>query len=61
MLTDMAVDLDAAWLLIGRGASNAGAGLPNAVAASMAKTYANEMAIRVTHQALQLFGSHSYL
>lgn len=61
MLADMAVDLDAARLLIYRAASNAGAGLPNAVEASMAKTYANEMAIRVTNQALQMFGGHGYL
>jgi alkylation response protein AidB-like acyl-CoA dehydrogenase len=61
MLADMAIDLDAARLLIYRAASNAGAGLPNAVEASMAKTYANEMAIRVTNQAMQLFGGHGYL
>ena len=52
MLAAMTDDLNAARLLIDRVASNTGAGLPNAVEASMVKTYANEMAIRVTHQAL---------
>jgi len=61
MLADMAIELDAARLLIYRAASNAGRGLPNQVEAAMAKTFANEMAIRVTNQALQLFGGHGYL
>jgi alkylation response protein AidB-like acyl-CoA dehydrogenase len=29
--------------------------------AAMAKTFSNEMAIRVTNQAMQLFGGHGYL
>ena len=61
MLADMAIELDAARLLIYRAASNAGRGLPNQVEAAMAKTFANEMAIRITNQALQLFGGHGYL
>lgn len=61
MLADMAIELDAARLLVYRAASNAGRGLPNQVEAAMAKTFANEMAIRVTNQALQLFGGHGYL
>jgi alkylation response protein AidB-like acyl-CoA dehydrogenase len=61
MLADMAIDLDAARLLIYRAAANAGAGLPNPVEAAMAKTFANEAAIRVSNQALQIFGGHGYL
>ena len=61
MLADMAIELDAARLLIYRAASNAGRGLPNPVEAAMAKTFSNEMAIRVTNQALQLFGGHGSL
>jgi alkylation response protein AidB-like acyl-CoA dehydrogenase len=61
MLADMAIELDAARLLVYRAASNAGNGLPSAIEASMAKTFANEMAIRVTNQALQIFGGHGYL
>ena len=57
----MAIDLDAARLLIYRAAVNAGAGLPNPVEAAIAKTFANEMAVRVSNQALQLFGGHGYL
>jgi alkylation response protein AidB-like acyl-CoA dehydrogenase len=61
MVADMALDLDAARLLIYRAAANAGQGLPNASEAAMAKIYANEAAIRVTNKALQLFGGHGYL
>jgi alkylation response protein AidB-like acyl-CoA dehydrogenase len=61
MLADMAIELDAARLLIYRAASNAGAGLPDLTEAAMAKTFANEVAIRVSNQAMQLFGGHGYL
>ncbi len=61
MLADMAIELDAARLLIYRAASNAGKGLPNPIEAAMAKTYSNEMAVRVSNQALQVFGGHGYL
>lgn len=60
----MAVELDAARLLIDCGASNAGAGLPNTTEASRAKTTptcASEVAIRVTNQARQMFGGHCCL
>jgi alkylation response protein AidB-like acyl-CoA dehydrogenase len=61
MLADMAIELDAARLLVYRAAVNAGSDLPNPVEAAMAKTFANEMAVRVSNQALQLFGGHGYL
>jgi alkylation response protein AidB-like acyl-CoA dehydrogenase len=61
MLADMAIELDAARLLIYRAAANAGAGLPDVTEAAMAKTFANEVAIRVSNQAMQLFGGHGYL
>src|SRR5450432_3564667 len=61
MLADMAIELDAARLLIYRAASNAGAVLPDLTEAAMAKTFANEVAIRVSNQAMQLFGGHGYL
>ena len=61
MLADMAIELDAARLLIYRAASNAGAGLPDQVEAAKAKAFANETAIRVSNQAMQLFGGHGYL
>jgi len=61
MLADMAIELDAARLLIYRAACNAGSGLPDPVEAAKAKTFANETAIRVANQAMQLFGGHGYL
>jgi len=61
LLADMAIDLDAARMLIYRAACNAGAGLPDQVEAAKAKTFANEAAIRVSNQAMQLFGGHGYL
>lgn len=61
MLADMAIELDAARLLIYRAAANAADGFPNVVEAAMAKTFSNEMAIRVTNQALQIFGGYGYL
>jgi alkylation response protein AidB-like acyl-CoA dehydrogenase len=61
LLADMAIDLDAARLLIYRAAANAGAGLPDQVEAAKAKAFANEAAIRVSNQAMQLFGGHGYL
>ena len=61
MLADMATELDAARLLIHRAAANAGAGLPDQVEAAKAKVFANETAIRVSNQAMQLFGGHGYL
>jgi alkylation response protein AidB-like acyl-CoA dehydrogenase len=61
LLADMAIELDAARLLIYRAASNAGAGLPDPIEAAKAKAFANEVAIRVSNQAMQLFGGHGYL
>jgi len=61
LLADMAIELDAARLLIYRAACNAGAGLPDQVEAAKAKAFANEAAIRVSNQAMQLFGGHGYL
>jgi butyryl-CoA dehydrogenase len=43
----MAMDVDAARLLVYRAVSNAAQGFPTMLESSMAKAYANEMAIRV--------------
>ena len=51
----------AARLLLYRAAANAGGGLPDLTEAAMAKTFANEVAIRDSNQAMQLFGGHGYL
>lgn len=57
----MAMDVDAARLLVYRAVSNAAQGFPSMLESSMAKAYANEMAIRVTNDALQVFGGLGYL
>lgn len=57
----MAMEIDAARLLVYRAVSNGAQGLPSMLEASMAKAYANEMAIRVTNDALQVFGGLGYL
>jgi len=61
MLADMAIKVDAARLLIYRAATNAEAGLPNRMETSMAKVFANEMAIEVANMAVQLHGGYGYL
>jgi hypothetical protein len=60
MMADMAIQLDAARLLIYRAAANAGQGFPDRHEAAIAKTFAAEMAIQVTNQALQIFGGRGY-
>jgi alkylation response protein AidB-like acyl-CoA dehydrogenase len=56
----MALQVEAARQLIYRAAANAGHGLPDVVEAAMAKTIASETAIRVTNDALQVFGASGY-
>jgi alkylation response protein AidB-like acyl-CoA dehydrogenase len=60
MLADMHVDIEASKALLYKAAFNAGKGFPDQLEASTAKLYTNEMAIRVTNQALQLHGGYGY-
>jgi len=60
MIADMAVKLDAARLLIYRAAVNATAGFPSETEAAIAKTFANEAALSVVSDAMQLFGANGY-
>jgi alkylation response protein AidB-like acyl-CoA dehydrogenase len=60
MLADMHVDIEASKALLYRAAFNAGKGFPDQLEASTAKLHTNEMAIRVTNQALQLHGGYGY-
>ena len=60
ILADMAIEIEAARQLIYRTADNAGAGLPDQHAAAACKVVAGEMAVRVTNQALQVFGARGY-
>jgi alkylation response protein AidB-like acyl-CoA dehydrogenase len=59
-VADMAIDVEAARLLIKRAALTAGNGLPDTYEVSLAKVYSNEMAKRVTDMAMQLHGGNGY-
>jgi hypothetical protein len=61
MLADMAMELDAAWLLVLRAASLADAGEPFGRAASMAKLFASEAAARATNKAVQIHGGYGFI
>ncbi len=61
MLADMSIELDAARALIWRAARSAGpAGFPDRMLAAQAKVLASDTAIRVTNNALQLWGAAGY-
>jgi alkylation response protein AidB-like acyl-CoA dehydrogenase len=60
LIVDMAMKLEAAKLLVYRAASSAGQGLPSIYEASLAKAFANEMAVEVTEKAMQVFGGYGY-
>lgn len=60
ILADMAVDVEAARLLVYRAAANSDGGLPSAYEVSLAKCYANEMAKRVSDLAMQIHGGNGY-
>jgi alkylation response protein AidB-like acyl-CoA dehydrogenase len=60
-LADMRVRIEAARLLIAKAAWLKDAGLPYALAASMAKLNASEMACRVAEEAVQIHGGYGYI
>lgn len=60
MLADMAIQIDCAQLMLYRAAANAGAGFPDAMEAAKAKVVAADMALKVSNDALQLFGAAGY-
>ncbi len=59
-IADCTVDIEAARLLVYRAAARANLTITNRVESSIAKTYAAEMAIRVTNEAIQLMGAEGY-
>lgn len=59
-LADMATQVDAARLLVYNAAYRASHKLPYGQQAAMAKLFASETAMRVTTQAVQLFGGYGY-
>ena len=60
MLVDMHTQIEAARLLIHRAAINAGEGFPEMNEAATAKLFTSEIAIKVTNDALQIYGSAGY-
>lgn len=59
-LADMAVELEAARLLVHQAARRMDAGLPHADAVAMAKLYATEAGLRAATKAVQLHGARGY-
>jgi alkylation response protein AidB-like acyl-CoA dehydrogenase len=60
MLADMAMEIDAARLLVRRAAWKQDTGARFSMEASMAKLFSSEMATRVTHKAIQIHGGYGY-
>ncbi|MET8397811.1 acyl-CoA dehydrogenase family protein [Streptomyces sp900116325] len=61
LITDIAVDVDAARLLTWRVADLIDRGEDFATAASKAKLFASEAAVRAANNALQVFGGYGYI
>ncbi|MFE2012709.1 acyl-CoA dehydrogenase family protein [Streptomyces sp. NPDC059491] len=61
LISDIAVDVDAARLLTWRVADLIDRGQDFATAASTAKLYASEAAVRAANNALQVFGGYGYI
>ncbi|MFF7754828.1 acyl-CoA dehydrogenase family protein [Streptomyces sp. NPDC007971] len=61
LISDIAVDVDAARLLTWRVADLIDRGRPFAVESSKAKLFASEAAVRAANNALQVFGGYGYI
>jgi len=61
LLADIAVETEAARLLVWRAAATADAGRPYTVEASVAKYYASEVAVRAANAAVQVHGGYGYI
>ncbi|MFI0713791.1 acyl-CoA dehydrogenase family protein [Streptomyces inhibens] len=61
LISDIAVDVDAARLLTWRVADLIERGEPFVTAASQAKLFASEAAVRAANNALQVFGGYGYI
>jgi alkylation response protein AidB-like acyl-CoA dehydrogenase len=61
MIADISVDADAARLLVWRCADLIDRGEPFSVAASKAKLYASEAAVRAANHAIQVYGGAGYV
>jgi alkylation response protein AidB-like acyl-CoA dehydrogenase len=61
MIADMAMELDAAWLLVMRAAKLVDLGKPFRREASIAKLFASEAASRATNKAIQIHGGYGFI
>ena len=61
MLSDMATEIEAARLLVYRAARLKDLGQPHRRAASQAKLYASEVAVRAASKAVQIHGGYGYI
>jgi alkylation response protein AidB-like acyl-CoA dehydrogenase len=61
MVADMAMELDAAWLMVLRASSLAETGQRFGLEASMAKLFASEAAARATGKAVQIHGGYGFI
>lgn len=61
MIADLSVDADAARLMVWRAADLVDRGLPYGVAASKAKLFASEAAVRAADRAVQVHGGAGYV
>jgi alkylation response protein AidB-like acyl-CoA dehydrogenase len=59
-LADMATEIEAARLLVYQAAYRASAGLAYGQQSAMAKMYASDVAMKVTTEAVQIFGGYGY-
>ncbi|PLX92672.1 MAG: acyl-CoA dehydrogenase [Desulfuromonas sp.] len=59
-LADMATEIEAARLLVYQAAYKASAGIPYSKDSAMAKLYASDVAMKVTTEAIQVFGGYGY-
>ncbi|MCP4579047.1 MAG: acyl-CoA dehydrogenase [Deltaproteobacteria bacterium] len=60
MIADMAIEIEAARLLVRQGAALADQGLPHSEKVAIAKVLSNEMSMRVTTNVVQLMGAAGY-
>jgi hypothetical protein len=60
LVADMGMQIESVRQMIYRTAANAGAELPDVTEAAMCKVMASEMAVKVTNDALQIFGATGY-
>jgi hypothetical protein len=60
MLADMSIGIAAAQALVYKAAASNPTGFPDPTLAAQAKVFTSEMAIKVTNDALQVFGAEGY-